>query len=179
MYLIPPMADDPPPEFVGTVAAHEQELRHDALRLAGGDPVGHEIYQEALVDLAGHWRRLYWWGRLTHSDAPGLYLRKRLSRRTHAWREEQIYQVEVRVLRPPESAFVQVGGPAASLALRKAAVLDGTTRAGLRTLADATVAWVHAWRRSEHRRIARLVIGGLLLVATMVQSMAWLAGPPA
>jgi hypothetical protein len=175
MYLIPPMQDDPPPEFVDAVAAHEGELRHEALRLVGGDPVGHEIYQDLLVDLAGHWRRLRFWGRLTDSDAAGVYLRKRLVKRTAAWRDDQVYEVEVRVLRTESPPLVAVGGPAASLAFHKAAVLDSTTRAGLLTLADAAVAWCHASRRSEHRRIARLAVGGFLLVATMVQSMSWLA----
>jgi hypothetical protein len=169
------MDDDPPPEFVDAVAAHEGELRHEALRLTGGDPVGHEIYQEALIDLAGHWRRLHFWGHLTNSDAPGVYLRKRLAKRTKAWRDDQVYKVEVRVLRTPERQLVQVGGPAASIAFHKAAVIDSTTRAGLRTLADAAVAWCHAWRRSEHRRVLRLIIGGLALVGAMIQSMSWLA----
>jgi DNA-directed RNA polymerase specialized sigma24 family protein len=175
MYLIPPMDDDPPPEFVDAVAAHERELRHEALRLTGGDPIGYEIYQEALIDLAGHWRRLHLWGRLTQTDAPYLYLRKRLTKRTKAWRDDQVYEVEIRVLPTQKRRSVQVGGPAASIAFRKAAVLDGTARAGLLTLADAAVAWCHASRRSEHHRIARLVIGGFLLVGGMVQSMSWLA----
>ncbi|WIM94755.1 hypothetical protein ACTOB_006805 [Actinoplanes oblitus] len=175
MYLIPPMDDDPPPEFVDVVAAHEAELRREALRLTGGDPVGQAIYQDALTDLAGHWRRLHWWGRLTGSDAPGIYLRKRLVKRTAAWCDDQVYEVEVRVLRPPAPAWVTVGGHAASIAFHKAAVLDGTARAGLLTLADASVAWCHAWRQSEHRRIARLLIGGLLLVGGIIQCMSWLA----
>ncbi|GAA4589740.1 hypothetical protein BJY16_009000 [Actinoplanes octamycinicus] len=174
MYLIPPMQDDPPPEFVDVVAAHEGELRHEAVRLVGGHPAGQEIYQDVLTDLAGHWRRLRFWGRLTHSDAPGIYLRKRLAKRTSAWREDQVYEVEVRVLRTPQPALVTVGGHTASLAFHKAAVLDGTRRANLRTLADASIAWCHAWRQSEHRRILRLVIGGVLLVGGMVQGMTWL-----
>ncbi|GIE67902.1 hypothetical protein [Actinoplanes palleronii] len=177
MYLIPPMEDDPPPEFVDVIAAHERELRYEAVRLVGGDPVGQEIYQDLLVDLAAHWRRLCWWGRLTHSDAPGLYLRRRLLKRTAAWRDDQIYEVEVRVLRTPEGSPVPVSGPAASIALRKAAVIEGTARAGLRTLADAGVAWMHAWRQSQNRRVARLIIGSVILITTMVQYMSWLAGP--
>jgi hypothetical protein len=177
MYLIPPMDDDPPPEFVDVVAAHEREMRHEALRLTGGAPAGHEIYQEVLTDLAGHWRRLRLRSRVTHADEVGIYLRKRLHKRTSAWREDQVYQVEVRVLRTPERQLVQVGGPGASIAFRKAAVLDGTARAGRLTLADAAVAWCHASRRAEQRRIARVIIGGLLLVAAMIQSMSWLATP--
>lgn len=175
MYLIPPMDDDPPPEFVSVVAAHERELRHEALRLTGGDPIGHEIYQESLIDLAGHWRRVRFWGHVTGSDEAGLYLRKRLVKRTKAWRDDQVYQVEVRVLHPPERQLVPVGGPAASIALHKAALIDSTARAGLLTLADAAVAWCHAWRRAQQRQVARVIISSLLVVATLIQSMSWLA----
>ncbi|AEV87418.1 hypothetical protein ACWT_6405 [Actinoplanes sp. SE50] len=177
MNVIPPMQDDPPPEFVQVIAAHEPVLRREALRLTGGDPVGYAIYEEALTDLAGHWRRLRFWSRVTGTDVPGDYLRQRILKRTRAWREDQVYEVEVRVLRTPAPFPVPVGGPAPSLALRKASLIDGTSRAGLLTLADAAVAWCHAWRRSEHRRILRLIIGGLLLIATMIQTMSWLAGP--
>lgn len=176
MYLIPPMDDDPPPEFVDAVAAHQGALRPEALRLTGGDPIGHEIYLESLIDLAGHWRRLHLWGRLTDTDAVGVYLRKRLAKRTKAWRDDQVYEVEVRVLRTPEKQLVQVGGPAASIAFRKAALIGGTRRADLLTLADAAVAWCHAWRRSQQRQVARVVIVSLLLVAAVIQSMSWLAG---
>jgi hypothetical protein len=175
MYLIPPMDGDPPPEFVDAVAAHEAELRPMALRLTGGDPIGHEIYQESLIDLAGHWRRLRLRGRLTHSDAPGIYLRKRILERTKAWRDDQVYEVEVRVLRTPERQLVKVGGPAASIAFHKAALIDSTARAGLLTLADAAVAWCHAWRRAQQHHIARVIVGGLLLIAAIIQSMSWLA----
>ena len=37
---------------------------------------------------------------------------KRIVKRTSAWREDQVYEVEVRVLRPPAPALVPVGGPA-------------------------------------------------------------------
>ncbi|GIF13221.1 hypothetical protein [Actinoplanes teichomyceticus] len=171
------MDDDPPAEFVEAVAAHERELRHEAVRLAGGDPTGLDIYQDVLADLAGHWRRLRWWARLSRADPTGRYLRRRLARRIRAWRAEQIHEVDVRVLRTPPGTPVAVGGPAASVAFHKAAVLEGTARTALPTLADAAVAWVHAWRRAEHRRIARLVIGSVLLVGGMVQGMSWFAAP--
>ncbi|GIF03516.1 hypothetical protein Asi03nite_10540 [Actinoplanes siamensis] len=145
------------------------------MRLTGGDPIGQEIYQEALIDLAAHWRRLRFWGSLTNSDATGRYLRGRLAKRTAAWRDDQIYEVEVRALRTPERQLVRVGCPAASIAFHKAALIEGTTRAGLLTLADAAVAWCHASRRSEQHRVARLIIGSILLISAMIQSMTWLA----
>ncbi|MEV6301674.1 hypothetical protein AB0M02_19850 [Actinoplanes sp. NPDC051861] len=169
MYLIPPMDDEPPEGFVNFVAVHARSLRAESARLTGGDAVSSAIFTDVLIDVAGHWRRLRWWGRLTGSDAAGAYLRKRLSARAAQWREDQVYEVEVRVLRPfdPYIGFVPPGG--GSLALRKAAVIDGTVRASLDALADAEIAWVHAWRRNQWRLVLWRVTGAVLLIGGMLQ----------
>ncbi|MDI6101434.1 hypothetical protein QLQ12_22715 [Actinoplanes sp. NEAU-A12] len=173
MHLIPPMDDEPPPDFIAFVTAHASSLRAESSRLVGGSTVADEIYREILVDLAGHWRRLRWRGRA------GSYMRQRLAARTGQWREDQVYEVEVRVLRPPRPVVppVTVGG---SLALRKAAILPGTARADLDALADAEIAWVHAYLQWQWRRVARYAIGSTLLVGGIIQYMSWLSGgsPP-
>jgi hypothetical protein len=58
-----------------------------------------------------------------------------------------------------------------SLALRKAALLPGTVRGGLMAIADAGIAWVHAYRRQQWRRVGRSVAFGILLIGGMVQFM--------
>ncbi|GAA4927550.1 hypothetical protein [Actinoplanes utahensis] len=171
MRLIPPMDDEPPPDYVAFVASHQQQLRAEAYRLVGGAPVFEEIYRDVLTDLAGRWRRLRWLGK---TEA---HMRQRLAARTKQWREDQVYDVEVRVLRPPSPA-VPVRSPGGSLALRKAAVLEGTARAALDALADAEIAWVHAYLRSQWRRALAYAIGSVLLVLTMIQYMAWLSTDP-
>lgn len=172
MHLIPPMDDEPPPGYVTFVTLRQRELRAEAARLVGGAPVADQIYLDVLTDVAGHWRRLRWWSRVTRSDATGAYLRRRLAARTKQWREDQIYDVEVRVLRPPP--MVPLVTPAGSLALRKAAVIDGTARAPLDALADAEIAWVHAWRRSQWRLVALRVASGVLLIGALLQYFSWL-----
>ncbi|WP_328460127.1 hypothetical protein OHA21_28985 [Actinoplanes sp. NBC_00393] len=173
MHLIPPMDDEPPPEYVAFVAVRQRELRGEAARLVGGDPSADEIYLNLLTDVAGHWRRLRWWGRLTRSDAAGAYLRRRLLARTKQWREDQVYEVEVRVLRP-QTAVVPLVTSGGSIALRKAAVLPGTARASLDALADAEIAWVHAWRRSQWRLVGLRVLAGVLLIGGLLQYFSWL-----
>jgi len=173
MYLIPPMDDEPPPEFVAFVACHLDSLRRETDRLVGGDPVGGHLYVDVLADVAGHWRRLCWWSRLARRDTRGDYLRRRLTARTKQWRDDQIYQVDVRVLRNP--AWAPAAGPA-SLALRKAAVLPGTVRSGTMAVADACIAWVHAYRRQQWHRVGRLIATGVLVITAMIQSMSWLSG---
>src|SRR4051794_37054418 len=96
--LIPPMNDEPPPEFIAFVAARLDVLRGEAARLIGGNHSAPEVAMQVLVDVAGHWRRLCWLGRLTHRDAAAEYLDRRLTARTRQWREDQVYPVEVTVL---------------------------------------------------------------------------------
>jgi len=173
MYLIPPMDDEPPPGYVDFVAAHLVELRRETDRLVGGDVEAGHLYLDVLADVAGHWRRLCWLSRWSRRDAVGDYLRRRLAARTKRWRDDQIYEVDVRVLSKP--VLVPVGAATASLALRKAAVLPGTARGGVFAVADAGIAWVHAYRRQQWRRLARLVAATILLVGGMVQYMSWLS----
>ena len=82
---------------------------------------------------------------------------------------------EVRVLRPAEHTMLTAGGPGGSLALRKAAVLPGTARAALDTLADAEIAWVHAWRRTQNRLVMWRIAGSALLIGGLMQYFASLS----
>jgi hypothetical protein len=175
MYLVPPMDDDPPPDYVAFVTGHLASLRAETDRLVGGDFEAAHLYLDVLTDVAGHWRRLYWWGRLTGKDTATAYLEKRLTQRTRQWRDEQIYEVDIRVLRPQTLGFAPAGASRSSLALRKATVLPGTARSGAASIADAGIAWVKASRKSEWHRIGRLAVGSVLLVGGMIQYMSWLS----
>ena len=173
MYLIPPMDDEPPPGYVDFVSTHLGELRRETDRLVGGDTEAGHLYLDVLADVAGHWRRLCWLSRWGHRDAVGDYLHRRLAARTKQWRDDQIYEVDVRVVRKP--VLVPLGATNASLALRKAAVLPGTVRSGVIATADAGIAWVHAYRRQQWHRAGRLIATAVLLVGGMIQYMSWLS----
>ena len=173
MYLVPPMDDDPPPEFVAFVAGHLTALRRETDRLVGGDPEGGHLYMDVLADVAGHWRRLRAWSRLVGKDAPAEYLHKRLASRTKQWREDQIYEVDIRVLRT--QPYMPLRGPGQTLALRKAGVLPDTVRLGAVPQADAGIAWVHACKKEQWHRLGRLVVTGILVVGGLIQSMSWLS----
>jgi hypothetical protein len=171
MHLIPPMDDEPPADYVAFVTSHASWLRSEAARLVGDATISEEIYLAVLTDLAGRWRRLRWFGR-----APG-FMRQRLEARAGQWRDDQVYEVEVRVLRPPDPV-VPVFARGGSLALRKAAVIESTARADLDALADAEIAWVHAYLRSQWHRLLRYVIFCVVLVGALVQYLSWLAASP-
>jgi len=171
------MADDPPPEFVAFVVTRVAELHAETRRLTGGDPEGDHVYLEVLADVAVHWRRLCWWARLTGRDAAGDYLRHRLLVRTKRWRDDQVYDVDVRVM-PPPAFYTPFRPVTSSIALRKAAVLPGTARGSVISVADAGIAWVQAYRREQWHRIGRLIAFGLLLVGGMIQFMSVISSTP-
>ncbi|SNY55924.1 hypothetical protein [Paractinoplanes atraurantiacus] len=171
MYLVPPMDDEPPPDYVTFVALHVNDLRRETLRLVGGDHEAAHLYMDVLADVACHWRRLIWRRRLLgHPHAAADYMTHRLATRTKQWRDEQIYEIDVRVLPPPASYYSR-SGPRASLALRKAGLLPDTHRSGVEATADAGIAWVQAYRRQLWHRAGRLIVGGILLIAAMIQFM--------
>ena len=177
MYLIPPMDDESPPEYVAFVAAHLAELRRETRRLVGGDPEAEHIYLDVLADVAGHWRRLYWQCRLLdRPDAAAGYLRHRLAVRTKEWRDEQFHEVDVRVVREHAMSGVALyRRDAGSIAFRKAALVPDTVRDDLSAAADAGIAWVHAYRRHQWHRAGRVIVGGILLVGGMIQYMSMLS----
>jgi hypothetical protein len=192
-YLIPPMEDEPPPEFIAFVAVRLAALRREAARLLGGDRAAPEICMQVLTDLAGRWRWLTRLGWLTHRDAAGSYLDRRLTARTKQWREEQIFPVEVDVLRdgawapPTEQILVPAGvgvsgysraaaaqfqrPPEETLAQQLAFFLPSTVRRDSEVIAEAEIAWVHAYRRYLWLRYLRLTGGMVLLIGSMVQFM--------
>ncbi|WP_250009405.1 hypothetical protein [Actinoplanes sp. M2I2] len=176
MYLVPPMDDEPPPAYVAFVSAHLDDLRRETSRLVGGDPEAEHIYMDVLADVAVHWRRLSWRRRLLgRPHAERDYLQHRLTVRTKQWREDQVYEVDVRVL--PEHRYAPAlyrrGG---SIALRKAAVLPDTHRSGRVTAtADAGIAWCQAYRRQQWHAVGRRIAFGILLLATLIQSMSMLS----
>ncbi len=167
-YVVPPMADEPPGDFVAFVVAHLSDLQREAARLVGGQQHADEIYPMVLSDVAGHWRRLRLWARLAHRDVPGDFLFRRLATRAEQWRDDQIYEVEVLGLRPPPPPPVH-GATPVSYAARKAALLPSTERVHQRPVAEAAIAWEYAWRRARWRRIGRTVALVLLVLIVFLQ----------
>jgi len=165
------MAEEPPTDFVNFVAVHLRDVQTEAARLVGGPQHADEIYPMALSDVAGHWRRLKWLSRLKHRDATGEFLLRRLAARAKQWREEQIFDVEVEMLRQP----VYTAPLPASYALRKASLLPTTQRVQSRPLAEASIAWSHAFRRAYWRRIGRTAAIITLIFLVIAQAFSAIA----
>ena len=174
MYIVPPMDDEPPREFVDFVAVHLAAAQREAARLVGDPEHADEIYSAALSDVATRWRRLRllrWLRRRSASSAgdPAVEtLYRRLSMRANQWRDDQIYDVDVQVLRMAPVAYA--AGPA-SVALRKAAVLPQTARWQAQPLAEASIAWNHAWRQAQWRRVGARVLTVVLILLALAQAL--------
>jgi hypothetical protein len=167
VYLVPPMEDEPPADFVTFVAVHLGDLQREAARLTGGH--ADEVYPDVLADVAGHWRRLRLRRRLTQRDVAAAFLAQRLAIRAKQWRDDQVYEVEVQLLRPPVAA-----AHAASIALRKAALLPDTVRIQARPLAEASIAWSHAWRQARWHGLARTAAVFAVAFIILLQSVPYL-----
>jgi hypothetical protein len=170
-YVVPPMDDEPPGDFVAFVVDHLSDLQREAARLVGGAQHADEIYPMVLSDVAGHWRRLRLWARLAQRDVSGDFLVRRLAARAKQWRDDQIYEVEVLGLRPPPRQ-VYAALPV-SYAARKAALLPSTERVQQRPVAEAAIAWDYAWRRARWRRIGRTAALILLVFIVFVQIVSY------
>jgi hypothetical protein len=174
MYIVPPMDEEPPRDFVDFVAVHLGDVQREAARLIGGPEHADEIYPAAFSDVATRWRRLrlhrrirQWLGRGT-GDVAAAALYRRLALRAKQWRDEQIYDVDVQVLRMAPVAYARASG---SVALRRAAVLPDTARRQARPLAEASIAWDHAWRQAQWRRVGRAVAVVVLILIALAQAM--------
>jgi hypothetical protein len=173
-YLIPPMNDEPPPDYLRFAAARRTALHHEAFALVGGNSdTGDAIAMDVLTDVAGHWRRLVWRTRLTRRDAVAPYVRRRLETRTRQWREEQLYPVEI--LHGPARSTV-TRRPTASVALRLAPLTPTTVRDPAGTTAEAEIAWQHAYRRALWWRYARVCGGFLLVLFSLIRFMEQASG---
>jgi hypothetical protein len=165
------MATEPeaPPDYVDFVGRHIGTLRTESDRLTGDIGKGEEIYAEALADVAARWQWLELLrtrlGRPTVADE---YLHRTLAARARRWRDEQPYPVEVRAIRP------EPAGPPAPLARRPLARSLGFRQAAFLApehhapapIAEAAIAWWHAYEaQRRRRRVALAVVLFLLFTA--------------
>jgi hypothetical protein len=162
------MALEPPPRYVAFVATHLESLRQDAAA-ALGDPIeGDHLYPDVLTDVAARWR----WLELTRAwlrrpDAAEGYLHRSLGRRSQRWQATWIPvegpEVEFVVWRPGSSGHPR---PVfSSGATRLAPFLRPGSRVESGAVAEAAVAWWHAYEtRRRHRYIALGVVLFLALV---------------
>lgn len=170
--LLPRLALEPPPAYVAFVATHLEPLRRDAAT-ALGEEDGDRLYPEVLADIAVHWRGLMLLRLLPgrHAAAED-YLRRVLARRIHRLRwarttaeepDEGGPLIEFVGWRPDRPPVFSSG------ASRLAPYLKPTPRAESGALAEATVAWWHAYETHRRHRFIALCVVLFLLTVLLTQ----------
>jgi hypothetical protein len=190
--LLPAMPTEPPDGYVDFVARHLDALRRDAARVVGDERDAHQLYPDVLTDVAVRWRWLdLLHTRLRRPEAGERYLRQAFARRSQRWRSEQMFPVDIQVWRPDEPARAAppgwssaTFGPAApegqiqvramaaapawsSAALRLAAHVTPGPRVEIRPIAEAAVAWWHAYEAHRRRRLFT-ALGVLFLFVMLI-----------
>ena len=203
--LLPKMEPEAPDGYVSFVGRHLADLRLESAQLAGDAWHAEEIYPEVLTDVAARWQRLElmarWFGRPGAADE---YLRQVLTTRAKRWRAEQIYEVDMVVLRADPADPVSPAGsdapPAATMPFsRDAAATNGGAAQGASTglaryrrtgpgrsslglkqasflsplrrppapIAEAAIAWWHAYVAQRRRKRVAVVIAVILVLAAL------------
>ncbi|MGC9669877.1 hypothetical protein ACNTMW_25460 [Planosporangium sp. 12N6] len=201
LQVLPRMADEAPPEYVAFVARHLDPLRRDAVGVVGDEHAADLLYPEVLTDVAARWAWLELLRtRLHRPAAADEYLRLAFARRSSDWRGDEGRgrlgdegrPVEVRFLSPDDPPWPEepaepdtvswpdeaeeTDGPQqrSSAATRLAPYLRPAPRREVGPLAEAAVAWWHAYEAHRRRVLtARLVALSLfILVVLRVQQAA-------
>ncbi len=156
--LLPRLALEPPPGYVAFVGRHLDPLRREAVRALGDEYEADRLYPDALTDVALRWRWLELLRRLGRPDVADAYLHRALARRCARWEPEPEPGVEIEVWRADRPMWrTRPARPVwSSGATRQAPYLTPDHRAG--AVAEAAVAWWHAYEVRRRRRLVTMAV---------------------
>ena len=169
MRLLPAVGLEPPPDYIEFVATHLAPLRTESAAVVGDARYADELYPEVLTDVAIRWRWLRGpYRRLGPPNAAEQYLRRAFARRSQRWYAARAAPdgpaVEFEVWSGERASWTPRPAVARreSRAIRLASfVLPPSTEAG--PLAEAAIAWWHAYEAHRRRRLVAFLM--VLLVA--------------
>jgi hypothetical protein len=172
---------EPPPEYVAFVRRHLDSLRLDAARVVSDDHNPDELYPAVLTDVAVRWGWLELLRtRLGRPAASEAYLDRAFARRSQRWHSAQTHTdqsniqdhwpVEIQVWAdevptPPAPVCVR-----SSVALRIAPHVGRSAHFQAGPVAEAAIAWWHAYETRRRRRV--IVALGALFVLVIVAARA-------
>jgi hypothetical protein len=166
------MPAEPPDPYVAFVRRNLDPLCRDAARVVGDARDADLLYTPVLTDVAARWRWLELLRtRLGRAGAAEAYLSAALARRARNWRPvDDRWQVEVEVWQGDAHPTVRARPRRrSSAAVRLAPVLPLPSRADDLPVAEAAVAWRHAYRANLRRRWAAAAIACFLVLMFMVR----------
>jgi hypothetical protein len=175
---LPRLEQEPPPGYVAFVARNLDTVRAEATRMVGDEHAADRLYPDALTDVAMRWSWLELQRRrMRRRGVAEQYLSRALVRR---WQAEQARaeraraeepegaDIDIRVLRPNEPP-PRWFGASASAAVRLAPQMASTARPSFGPVADAAIAWWHAYETRRRRRWIALAAGTIVLVLMLVR----------
>ncbi|HEX6684971.1 MAG TPA: hypothetical protein VF062_19435 [Candidatus Limnocylindrales bacterium] len=166
------MTPEPPREYVAFVAKHLRQLRHDAELLAGDEYEAHELYSQALTDIAIRWPWFVVLRRLNRPDAADEYLHETLIRRSARREAEQADFVEVEVEvwfsgDPRATHPAPVAAPTRSSATARTLPM-ASFGIEIGPVTEAAVAWWHARVAYYHARLGATTAAVTLALAIVL-----------
>ncbi|GAA2353108.1 hypothetical protein GCM10010170_044250 [Dactylosporangium salmoneum] len=177
------MTSEPPPDYVAFVTRHLEPLRQDATRVVGGEDDADHLYVDVLTDVATRWpwlelRRTRLGQASAAEDFLGRVFRRRserfwLEERPHDDSADDSLQITVTPEREQEPPARRIY---VSTAVRLAPMVvprRPRSRFVAGPMAEAAIAWWHAY---ENIRRRRLVFAGLVALALLF-ALAQFASP--
>jgi hypothetical protein len=174
---------EPPPGYVAFVARNLDMVRTEAAKMAGDEVAGDRLYPDALTDVAMRWGWLELKRRLRGRETAEEYLCRALERRwlaeqARADEEPEEWSGDIRVLGSGESEY-RFARRSASAAVRLAPQLAPAARPTFGPVADAAIAWWHAYETRRRRRWIALAVAVVLLVLILARLQNGLDDAPA
>lgn len=174
--LLPAPVLEPPPGYVAFVAAHLEPLRAEATGAAVDADEAQRLYPEALTDVAVRWRWLELVRRwLRRPQVAERYLRRAFHRRLRRWREQSL----VATVDEPADFDIRVWTADRLWSERpRRAYSSGASRmapyvrpvpSDRMVLAEASVAWWHAYEAHRRRRRIALAVAFVLLIGFVIR----------
>lgn len=178
------MTPEPPREYVAFVAQHLRQLRHDAELLAGDEYEAHELYSQALIDIAIRWPWFALLRRLNRPSAADAYLHETLIRRSTRRQAEQADFVEVEVWfsDDPQASYPSPGRHGSGPPARSLTPIAAPTRSSgtarmlpmssfgieIGPVTEAAVAWWHAYMAHRNARLGATTAAITLALAIVL-----------
>jgi hypothetical protein len=176
MRLVPALALEPPHTYVAFVATHLEPLRAQAASVVGGEADADQLYPEVLTDVAVRWRWLLWRSWLGRPEAPDSYLRRAFLRRSRRWHEDQAEPdeyggspVDIEVWTADRWTTYRPPRPVRSSGATRLAAFVRPAPTDTGAIAEAAIAWWHAYEARRRRRFIAYGVLVCLFMALMVR----------
>jgi hypothetical protein len=179
--LLPALAPEPPHGYVAFVATHLEPLRAQAASVVGGEEDASQLYPDVLTDVAARWRWLRWRSRRSREEAADSYLRRAFVRRSRRWRERQVEPadgwaaVDIEVWTADRWTTHRPPRPERSSGATRLAEFVRPAPTEAAPIAEAAIAWWHAYEARRRRRL----IASIVLVCLFAALIARLTEMPA